>query len=1647
MQTLSREQVLARMTGEVVDSGEDTIPEESLEGIQTISNESAIMKMAGLGEKKEVIAPTNPITNPPVQPTGPTLRSLYEGTKPKFLETPSKAEQTSPVPVRDTNPPEIPSLVQGTKLTIMDKVFRLFEPSWKNRVAKSQVAIENSNRTEMPPNIFEKSILDLVGAGLRESTTGIAMSQKIPQIDQVVDMMNRTDRLIYKAASLGADLPLMVASGALLGGGNPVTTTGAAFAVPAGIRKVYIDRLQKGEVKNFNEFWTRLTDSVKESLKGEAIGIATGLAAPGGLAVELGAMLGTGAVLEGHLPSSDDILEAALLLGGLKAGFKGLDKLTPKERTKVQDMTNAVEDIYASTGKPLGTIMDEVVKEATGKSVVEVSSEELVKAQEEIKSILNKQNELEIARVTSQISDDLIKEDLYRKADEVAKERTIKAGDYKNWWLQDAVKVASKAKKRAVRVKEDIQKERLKIEQTKEPLTKEQVIEEIADVAKPKEIESRDVTQVESPSIKDDLEIIRGIEEKYEKPIEEISDVEIEDYFLERQKIDWFAEEGKVERQIEDIDSGYPSAKLPEQVMTDSSLGSESPVETGELSGFRESKFKTDELAKMFEGRKIDSVDMYTAKLVNDVNRWLDGREIDIESTRSELEKLSFNADELRHNFDSGSQFSQWKDLVESASEWANKSQRIGEGKDGLKIKQTKGKRKRVVSTKLTSGFDPIDAAKAVKDLGEDIVDAALRFRRSFDKDMKAGKFVPNKAYNDFKKGSIAALIERRGNLRKTVIRSLGDEGYRAAKRMYLVAGANGLAKNKYDKLNRNVFKGLDKQKKTDLFSIIEAFRMKDIASYKSEKEFAFPEGRGPKESVSYEHALKKLRGYTDSEYKDLVDRAKAYDRHIKLVLESMHKDGIIGDQELKDLSSHYWRELKDLDTFENNLEVAGTSKAPKIEVKETGIKSLATKKEKGRFEMNAEILAVDFFNRMYKKVLENRSSKQWLKIARENPDNGLVFTKYKEPKLLDEEFKALSKEEQKSLRKELREKKVPKGFVRFIAYEGGETQARKTPFYVHPEVAKELVNSGSSDLSYRFANALGWLLLTKPLRVLATGAAPVWSTLVAFPIDILSALTSARTMKDGKYDYVYSSTSPLGLVQLGKDYLATAKDAHFRGAQYDLYAENGGLMNFLAKQYRIDTPGAEIPNTFGKIMDALTYHSDSMELWTRLAIQRRVMLKEAKASGRSLEELMKDPEVSSDASFAARDYMDFNQGGWLVKGIDHIFPYTNAAFQGNRTFFRMAKDDPGRFTYIAGQIAMASMGLTIANYLYNKDSQDGISIREKSHNRIIQLPSKFNGVDSEGNKVGLFWKIPLPPQIALLTTLFDTATEKFLFEAGVIDREPDYDGVLEAIKANIPYNLSGLPPLLGALNNYSSGKDLFTGRKTTDEILPWPLSKSETNPYETPQILEDIGQVTGLSPKRLGPALKAAFSDSIFSYAIGAGYEEVFGDVPDDVARDSFMISLSKVPGINRVLGVSRPGTRDIKDITEREYENKAKEYLNRETVDAYAKFAYWRGSSKAELELEKFIEGFKEEDYYSQEAARKKAQFIQDVAELKNRNFWLKIKNLNPERRGEEFALKFNSLSPSGQDELMEELGIASIAGGWEGERFWVRASEVME
>jgi len=954
-------------------------------------------------------------------------------------------------------------------------------------------------------------------------------------------------------------------------------------------------------------------------------------------------------------------------------------------------------------------------------------------------------------------------------------------------------------------------------------------------------------------------------------------------------------------------------------------------------------------------------------------------------------------------------------------------------------IKDMEGLYGDVPSLTLHMGI-PLDKA------AKDFIAAAKRYKAAFQKDisisraerkptLKKGKKVTAEAIWDTKTVARKALLE--GQRKK----ELGPEAYKALQMMVNSAGGHAYGQTLFNQFRKEVYGGYTPEQVRILNQLIRGSRIQDIANYKVAR---FPKDQGPAEAIAYENFFEFIEeGITPRFKAKLMKSKKAYFDWMRKLIDDLAKDGIITEEMAEGLKKHDYARFKGIGQRieegkgglieylydeKETIKVGGRVRS----VNSSGVDTLARGKLTDVLEPDQRLTALEMFNRTYGRVFRNRTFQSLAELAKRNPENPIA---------------RLSKGEAHPNQPTIGDART---WTRFTFRENGKRKS----LFIDTEFAKGLEAAGQ-DVSPR---GIAWsknFALAPIARTMLTGAAPLWSLFVNLPRDIMHTYISAGTYEGGKFKQTFSSLPPAFATQLGANYTRAFYDTFFRSYKqkerlgFMRLAERGLLMPFLATQAKLGGSGYRIPGKLAKVEKLWTYIPESLELWTRQAIAERVVGRRANEKGISREEAWKDNEIVDEAVFAARDYLDFNQGGWWIKMQDQLGKiYLNAGTQAARTFFRALKENPQQaMLRVTQTIGIPTVMSVAAARLYAPRTSRDIPPYQDDLNMNIPFPDSMRFTDSTGQEVGLYLSIPLDSGAAFLKNLFQGLTEKFMYESGLTTEEPDYEAILGSLTKFAP-DIMSLPPSSRAAFEYMFNIDFWTRRQITQDKFDWPMSAEEYEKGKTSEMAIDVGGVTKLSPKRLERVKRAILGNNIWTYAVGKGYDEMFGDVPEEMKEEHIALVLAEIPGIKRFVKVARPGSglmdKQTEIINESEFEN----FVNSRNVDFLAKAAYWHGIEESREELREYLgdkEKVKDRDEFHR--LRDRIKFLQGIKELQNRNSWARMWYKSAEDKAKDFVNRMKSAAtPEEEDEIRKQLSIVTRAGGYVTDDFRTEVSKLL-
>jgi len=898
-----------------------------------------------------------------------------------------------------------------------------------------------------------------------------------------------------------------------------------------------------------------------------------------------------------------------------------------------------------------------------------------------------------------------------------------------------------------------------------------------------------------------------------------------------------------------------------------------------------------------------------------------------------------------------------------------------------------------------TPGTKLYDITGAVSEGAKQLIAGAKRLSAYTAKARGMKAFKPRQAAQMLREEFNRSFIDRSGNIRGKLLDELGDQGYDVIQKMYLSKGASSLSANMLKQMRKEVYDGLSSNEKRILDNLILADRMIAIGKYKTPKQFKFPEGLSPKDSAAYNELFQYTEKLSPRRAEVLKRKAAAYFEWMKKPLKDMLNAELITEQEFNDLSSHKYRRLKIVDVYDKQYQSKIGKK--KRTVYDSGVESLARGRDTDVFEPSSEIMALEVFNRAYGRILNNKANQSLLEVAK--ADNTNPFVRVKEgPK-----------------------DKIPTGWNRIFVYDKGERKA----IYLSPEMSKEWITN-NPEISYKMGQVLRYASASPVLRTFATGIE--WGFALAnIPRDVMHLWYTARVYENGKWRPVYSPTAPIFALQIGRDLSTVFIDAALRKGRYNKYMEEGGGMEFLVHQGRLLQRGRHVEGGLDTANDFLGYFGETSEVMTRLAIRERVIRRRANEQGITVEEASKDPKIVQEATFAARDYMDFGQGGGIAKASDNSIPYLNAAIQGTRGLFRSFKPGSGSAlssTYKLTQFGLITAGITIASYKFAPQTFKALQGNIDMQNNIcLPLGDNFGFEDEHGQMRYPYLKWPLDPGQRFFKTFFEESTRKWL------GYEVDTNKVVDSLKDLSPVSTSMLPPTVSGVLGYMANKDFWLNEdiwRKSDKPFSWPESREEYIPGRTPQAFIDIGEKTGLSPERLQFAVEELFtSGSMWGTLVGQGYEAAFGDLPKNKKEQHLAMTLSKIPVIKRFFGVTNPYSQYGQAIDEAKESSDIQRWIQNRGLDMRVE-GYLYQDNVSRKEVIDYMREFKDKKVYDR--LKDRFTFQEKIKGLPNRTFWLRLKGLTTEARAKVYVDRLNSASDEERKELYEELGTVIKAGG---------------
>jgi len=425
-----------------------------------------------------------------------------------------------------------------------------------------------------------------------------------------------------------------------------------------------------------------------------------------------------------------------------------------------------------------------------------------------------------------------------------------------------------------------------------------------------------------------------------------------------------------------------------------------------------------------------------------------------------------------------------------------------------------------------------------------------------------------------------------------------------------------------------------------------------------------------------------------------------------------------------------------------------------------------------------------------------------------------------------------------------------------------------------------------------------------------------------------------------------------------------------------------------------------------------------------------------------SLREVKKNDRLMEEATFVARDYMDFNQGGGPVKAIDNAVPYLGVTIQGTRGLWRAFKPGSGsalQSTYKLSQFAGLVVGMYVANQAMNPKTMAALKGNvDTTNNLIIPLGDWSEFQDEYGQTRYQYLKIPLDQGQRFFKVFFEASTDKWL------GNEVDVGRVVNALKEQSPADVSSLPPTISGALGYVANKDFWRMEdvwKGTTQPFDYQLpkwytgkefggSEEESIPGKTPKFFEDLGAATGLSPERTRHLVSELVTNgTVWSTLANQGYNYATGDVPDRMRKQHLAQVLTKFPVVKGFYGVTNPYSKHSDKMHKVDQKYTIESFKQNQGMDLVAD-QYLYDGTKTGADVVKYARSFR--DFKVEERLMDRFYWEQAIKTLPEKSFWRRIKGIpSLEAKAEIIADRMRSASEAEKAQLFREMGIIEAAG----------------
>jgi len=822
----------------------------------------------------------------------------------------------------------------------------------------------------------------------------------------------------------------------------------------------------------------------------------------------------------------------------------------------------------------------------------------------------------------------------------------------------------------------------------------------------------------------------------------------------------------------------------------------------------------------------------------------------------------------------------------------------------------------------------------------------------------------------------VHSTIDISGNAKRELLQKGGILGREAVIQKDLLAGLPAKTNQLLEPIQESIYGGLSKADERFLNEIISSRRTIAIEGYK-------PNIKSPwgQNAAAHQAWLSRKALANPQKFAELNAKAEEFYAVAREQLDDLLAGGLI-DQKLhtKLYSIDYEpREfIHHIDTIVG--QESGTVARPGvlIDIHNSGIKAL----KEGSYNLlnlDSRKFLHQIVGRTQARIARNEANKVLYEMAATTPNNGIVS-------LLTPN------------------QAIPTGYAELKVFLAGQPHRISMPV----ELAAEW-RQADPGINRLLSETLSWISGAKIVRALATGYNPAFA-ITNVPRDLQLIWMGTKE---------YSAIVPKALAQMAIDAKAVWRDTLFRRGRFNDYLNEGGGMELLAHYGRVG--GSKEINKFSRV---LGYIGETSEIGSRLMLRERAIKNlRTKFPTKPIEEIQKE------ATWIARSYLDFSQGGQYVKAVDSVIPYLNAAVQATRTLARVAKTDPKTFLWKSAQLMGIAMALNLANRMVNPEGLAQTSPQEKAANWVFQLPAKLTRyVDRKGNTRYWFPKIAKDQGQRIISAIGDAIVDR------AIDGTIPSDQLLKSFQDLMPVG-PDIPPTAKLWYSYILNKDFWTNEslwKGSPQVEP----AEQWYPGDTPPGFVRMGKALGMSPAKLHGAGRTIIPYSNpFVTTLAISYETLSGDLTEEIRRKVPIELILEEPSVRRLTGRTSPYVQVREEQQEIKTREITKNVVQNRTIDDLTERGLRRKDQKLIQEAIGFIG---KQDPVDQDRLAERMLLMKTYINLPDRSWWINLRQTSdPETRAMVFYAKYLKVPKAKQTEMVQ---ILTSTEGLISERFAV-------